>query len=195
MIWRDNTRLAGLEATPFLCVAGNREDMLRRLRENGPVVLVPLAWTFATAAHLDLLAIRTVLIAHLVMDAIIATFTVLSWREMNDGVLLVWRRVLVYGFSLTLVGTVGLLADPPLTGLLSTTLVGWMLVPAVGLAYTGRYVDRHPEVYTAGAALSGLGIPIYVLGLGMDATLLPVAGLTLVNVGQTAGIAAAVYDY
>lgn len=169
--------------------------MLRRLRENGPVVLVPLAWSFATAAHLELLATRTVLIAHLVMDAIIAAFTVLSWREMSDGVLLVWRRVLVVGFALTLVGTAGLLADPPQIGLLSTALVGWMLVPAAGLAYTGRHVERHPRVYTAGAALSGLGIPIYVLGLGMAVTTLPVVGLLMVNAGQTAGIVAAVYDY
>jgi len=169
--------------------------MLRRLRENGPVVLVPLAWTFATAAHLDLLALRTVLIAHLVMDAIIATFTVLSWREMTDGILLVWRRVLVAGLGVTLVGTVALLAEPPVEPLLSATVVGWMLVPAAGLAYTGRNVDRHPRVYTAGAALSVAGVVAYVLGLGVGVAALPVVGLTLTNVGQTAGIVAAVSDY
>ena len=169
--------------------------MLCRLRENGPVVLVPLAWTFATAAHLGLLADRTVLIAHLVMLIIIAAFTLLSWREMTDGVLLVWKRVLVVGFAVTLAGTAGLLADPPLTGLLGTAIVGWMLAPAAGLAYTGRHVDRHPQVYTAGAALSGLGIVSYTLGLGLGVAALPVVGLTLANVGQTAGIVAAVYDY
>jgi len=95
----------------------------------------------------------------------------------------------------TLGGTVGLLASPPLTALLSLTIVGWMLVPAAGLAYTGRNVDRHPRVYTAGAALSGLGVASYTLGLGVGVAVLPVAGLTLANVGQTAGIAAAVYDY
>ena len=169
--------------------------MLRQLRESGPVVLVPLAWTFATAAHMELLALRTVLIAHLVMLTIIAAFTALSWREMTEGVLLVWKRVLLAGFVVTLGGTVGLLASPPLTALLSLTIVGWMLVPAAGLAYTGRNVDRHPRVYTAGAALSGLGVASYTLGLGMGVAVLPVAGLTLANVGQTAGIAAAVYDY
>jgi len=169
--------------------------MLRQLRENGPVVLVPLAWTFATAAHMELLALRTVLIAHLVMLTIIAAFTALSWREMTEGVLLVWKRVLLAGFVVTLGGTVGLLASPPLTALLSLTIVGWMLVPAAGLAYTGRNVDRHPRVYTAGAALSGLGVASYTLGLGVGVAVLPVAGLTLANVGQTAGIAAAVYDY
>ena len=169
--------------------------MLRQLRENGPVVLVPLAWTFATAAHMELLALRTVLIAHLVMLTIIAAFTALSWREMTEGVLLVWKRVLLAGFVVTLGGTVGLLASPPLTALLSLTIVGWMLIPAAGLAYTGRNVDRHPQVYTAGAALSGLGVASYTLGLGVGVAVLPVAGLTLANVGQTAGIAAAVYDY
>jgi len=169
--------------------------MLRRLRENGPVVLVPLAWTFATAAHLDLLASRTVLIAHLVMDTLIAIFTVLSWREMTDGVLLVWRRVLVAGLGITLAGTAALLATPPIGPLLSATVVGWMLVPAAGLVATGRLVDRHPRAYTVGGALSGLGALAYVGGVSGAVAALTLAGLTLTNVGQTAGIVAAVYDY
>lgn len=169
--------------------------MLRRLRENGPVVLVPLAWTFATAAHLDLLALRTVLIAHLVMDAIIAAFTVLSWREMTDGVLLAWKRVLLVGLVVTLAGTAGLLADPPLDALLSATVVGWMLVPAAGLVYTGQRIDRHPRVYTVGGALSVVGAAVYTGGVLAPLSALLLVGLTLANVGQTAGIVAAVYDY
>ncbi|MDS0260858.1 hypothetical protein NDI56_15745 [Haloarcula sp. S1CR25-12] len=169
--------------------------MLRRLRENGPVVLVPLAWTFATAAHLDLLTLRTVLIAHLVMDAIIAAFTVLSWREMTDGVLLVWKRVLLAGLAITLVGTAGLLTEPPVELLLSATVVGWMLVPGAGLLATGRLVDRRPRAYLAGGALSVAGAVAYVGGLSAALPAALVAGLTLTNVGQTAGIVAAVYDY
>ncbi|MFC6756449.1 MULTISPECIES: hypothetical protein [Haloarcula] len=169
--------------------------MLRRLRENGPVVLVPLAWTFATAAHLDLLALRTVLIAHLVMDAIIAAFTVLSWREMTEGVLLVWRRVLVVGLGVTLVGTAALLAEPPVGPLLSATVVGWMLVPAAGLVATGQRIDRRPRAYTLGGALSAVGAVSYVGGLFGAVSALVIAGLTMANVGQTAGIVAAVYDY
>ena len=169
--------------------------MLRRLRENGPVVLVPLAWTFATAAHLELLAPRTVLIAHLVMDVIIAAFTVLSWREMTEGVLLVWKRVLLVGLGITLAGTGGLLADPPIDLVLTGTVVGWMLVPAAGLLATGRLVDRRPRAYTVGGGLSVLGAVAYAGGVAGALTALIVAGLTLANVGQTAGIVAAVYDY
>jgi len=169
--------------------------MLRRLRENGPVVLVPLAWTFATAAHLDLLALRTVLIAHLVMDAIIAAFTVLSWREMSDGVLLVWRRVLVAGLGITLVGTAALLTEPPVDPLLSATVVGWMLVPAAGLVATGRRIDRRSRAYSLGGALSAVGAAVYTGGVFGTVTALVLAGLTMANVGQTAGIVAAVYDY
>ncbi|MDS0280534.1 hypothetical protein [Haloarcula onubensis] len=169
--------------------------MLRRLRENGPVVLVPLAWTFATAAHLDLLALRTVLIAHLVMDAIIAAFTVLSWREMTDGVLLVWRRVLVVGLGVTLVGTAALSVDPPVDPLLSATVLGWMLVPAAGLVATGRRIDRRPRAYTLGGAVSAVGAVVYLGGVLAPLSALLLAGLTMANVGQTAGIVAAVYDY
>jgi len=169
--------------------------MLGRLRENGPVVLVPLAWSFATAAHLDLLAGRTVLIAHVVMVSIIALFTLLSWREMDAGVLLAWRRVLLAGFVLTLLGVVGLLADPQIRPLLTLTVVGWMVVPAAGLAYTGRFVDRRPRAYTVGAALSGAGALAYLAGVALPMELFVLAGLTLANIGQTVGIVAAVLDY
>jgi len=168
--------------------------MLRRLRENGPVVLVPLAWTFAVAAHLDLLADQTVLIAHLVMDAVLVAFTVLSWTEMRSGVLRAWKLVLLIGLGLTLSGTAALLDIAPLP--LPVTVVGWMAVPAAGLAYTGQRVDRSPRAYTAGAGLSALGAAVYVATLLLaGGTQLLVAGLALVGVGQTAGIVAAVRDY
>lgn len=171
--------------------------MLRRLRENGPVVLVPLAWTFATAAHLELLSTRAVLIGHLVMDAVLVAFAALSWREMGEGVLLAWKAVLLVGLGFTLLGTATLLASPDRTVLLRTTVLGWMLVPAAGLAYTGRHVaaDRAPWVYTVGAGLSAGGAAAYLAGPVLGEPPLTVAGLALVGIGQTAGIANAVYQY
>ena len=170
--------------------------MLYRARENGPVVLVPLAWTFATAAHLDVLTLRTVLIAHLVMDAIIVAFTVLSWREMSEGVLRAWKLVLLAGLGATLLGTAGLLATPPVDPFLSLTVVAWMLIPAAGLAYTGQHVAAAPWVYSVGAILSVAGAVVYAgtLLLGLSGVGL-LAGLTVTNIGQTAGIANAVYQY
>jgi hypothetical protein len=171
--------------------------MLRRLRENGPVLLVPLAWTFATAAHLELLAVGTALVGHLVMDVVLVAFAALSWREMREGVLLAWKAVLLVGLGFTLLGTATLFLAPGATALLRATVLGWMLVPAAGLAYTGRHVapDRAPRVYTVGAGLSVLGAAAYLAApvLGPDA-LAPV-GLGLVGAGQTAGIANAVYQY
>ncbi|MFC6862741.1 hypothetical protein ACFQGE_04615 [Halomicroarcula sp. GCM10025817] len=170
--------------------------MLRRARENGPVVLVPLAWTFATAAHLDVVTLRTVLIAHLVMDAIIVAFTVLSWGEMTEGVLRAWKLVLLAGLGATLAGTAGLLASPPVDPLLSLTVVAWMLIPAAGLAYTGQHVAEAPWVYSVGAILSIAGAVVYAgtLLTGLPAVGL-LAGLTATNVGQTAGIVNAVVQY
>ena len=171
--------------------------MLRRLRENGPVVLVPLAWTFATAAHLELIAVHTVLIGHLVMDAVLVAFAALSWADMRDGVLLAWKVVLLVGLAVTLLGTVVLFAAPGATPLLRVTVLGWMLVPAAGLAYTGRNVapDAAPRVYTAGAALSVVGAVAYLAAPPLATGALAVGGLVLVNVGQTAGIVNAVYQY
>jgi hypothetical protein len=171
--------------------------MLRRLRENGPVVLVPLAWTFATAAHLGVLAPRTVLVAHVVMTGLLAAFAVLSWREMSAGVLRIWRIVVAVGFVVTLVGTAALAWSLD-AALLAGVVVAWMLLPAAALWLTGDRVDptAAPRVYTAGALLSVLGAVGYVSWfLAGGSTTLLVGALSLVNVGQTAGIVNAVYQY
>jgi hypothetical protein len=162
--------------------------MLRRLRENGPVVLVPLAWSFVTAAHLGVVARRTLLVAHLVMATLLVAFAALSWTDMRAGALLVWRRVIVVGFFFTVAGAVGLvLAD---RRLLWVAVIGWMLLPAVGLWDTGRRGARPARAYLAGGALSALGTVVYVVGPNGSAATL--AGLALVGVGQTVGIVAAV---
>jgi len=186
----------------------------RRLRESGPVVLVPLAWTFAIAAHLGRLEDRTVLIAHLVMDCILAAFAAASWSEMNEGVLRAWKLVLLVGLAFTLLGTGALLGregSPSSeaetaageTGsvrerALALTVQAWLLVPAAGLAYTGLCAEEGeaPGVYFVGAACSALGSLAYASA----PTDSPVAtrkllGLALANVGQTAGIVNAVYQY
>lgn len=169
--------------------------MLRTLRENGPVVLVPLAWSFAVAAHNDVLGSQAVLIGHLVMDVILLAFTVLSWREMAAGALLTWRRVLVVGFVLTLAGTAGLLVDPIVEPVLVGVVVGWLVIPGLGLADTGRRVEIYPRVYFAGAALSGLGAVVYIAGVATAAPMLVTGGLAIGGLGQTAGIVAAVAGY
>lgn len=178
----------------LLSYGDRRPAMLRRLRENGPAVLVPLAWTFVTAAHLDLVADRTLLVAHLVMDAILVAFTALSWREMDAGVLRAWRAVMVVGLAATLAGTAGLAADSGRPLLRALALYGWMLLPAAALSYTGRAVAAGAWIYYLGTACCLLGALLYAAaGVGGSPTL--VAGLALVGVGQTAGILDAVLRY
>ncbi|PSP74366.1 hypothetical protein BRC86_06160 [Halobacteriales archaeon QS_3_64_16] len=185
----------------------------RRLRESGPIVLVPLAWSFAIAAHLGWLEDQTVLIAHLVMDCILAAFAATAWSEMSAGVLRVWKLVLLVGLGFTLLGTGALLGrddSPPPEAetaaetqsgrerTLALTVQGWLLVPAAGLVYTGLCVDEDevPDVYLAGATLSILGSLAYA-SAPTDSPAAPrkLLGLALANVGQTAGIVNAVYQY
>lgn len=188
----------------------------RRFREKGPVVLVPLAWSFATAAHLGRLETRTVLIAHLVMDAILATFAATSWSEMTEGVLRAWKLVLLVGLGFTLSGTAALLGTPEASEdapsensasvetrstnerALALTVLSWMLLPAAGLAYTGLRVEENeaPRVYLAGTVLSGFSALAYVSAPSdSPADARRLLGLALANVGQTAGIVNAVYQY
>jgi hypothetical protein len=165
--------------------------VFRRLRENGPVVLVPLAWTFVTAAHLDYVTRRTLLIAHVVMTTLLVAFAALSRADMRAGALLVWWRLVVAGVALTVAGAVGLVVVAE--WLLWVAVVGWMLLPAAGLWDTGSRGASPARAYLAGGALSGLGAVVYILGptVGSVAT---VSGLALAGLGQTAGIVAAVAE-
>jgi hypothetical protein len=173
--------------------------MLRRLRENGPAVLVPLAWSFAAAAHLGTVSTRTALIAHVVMTVLLAAFAGLSWRDMDSGILRTWRNVVAVGFVVTLVGTVGIAWSLP-PALLAATVLAWMLVPGVGLLLTGNAAeaeaDADPRPYAGGGALSVLAAGFYAwwfLTDGATATL--VLSMGLVGVGQTVGIVDAVLRY
>jgi hypothetical protein len=165
--------------------------VLRRLRQTAPAALVPLAWGFVAAAHLDLVSRHAVVVSHVVMCAILLAFTALSWSEMRSGVLFVWRLVLLLGFAITALGLVGLTTG--VGALLSITVVGWMLVPGVALAYTGRAGAPGTGIYLWGAALSLLGALGYLAGLLLATEPLLLAGLLTTGIGQTAGIANAVY--
>lgn len=162
------------------------------------MVLVPAAWIVAAGAHADAVDRHTLLMAHVVMDMVLVAFAALSWAEMQSGVLRVWRAVLLVGLPFTLLGTYALYDPPVEAALAAPTVYAWMLVPAAGLAYTGRAVPDGdgPLIYLAGAALSGLGAVVYAAAPWLPAAAAPtLAGLALVGAGQTAGIANAVYQY
>lgn len=166
--------------------------MYRRLRAQGPVVLVPLAWTVVILAHLDVVADRAVLVFHIVAAALIVVFTASSWAEMEAGALRVWRDILLVGLVLTVGGIVGLLVIQVREPFLTTTILGWMVVPGIGLYYTGKRVSTASQVYNAAAALSVIGAVVYAVALfpPIETALIAAVGVTLI--GQTVGIAQAV---
>jgi len=167
--------------------------MLQSLRESGPGLLVPLAWLFVAGAHQGFVSGRSIFIAHLVMAAFIMFFLLTGWSEMSTGALAGWRAVMVVGLGITLAGIAGFLVSVGSTALFMTSLVGWMILPAVGLAYTGRLLDEAASVYAASAVLSGLGAVMYLLSLaGVGSGLF---GLALVGIGQTLGIVDAVIRF
>jgi hypothetical protein len=171
-----------------------RAPMLRRLRENGPVVLVPAIWTVVTGAHVGAVSEHTLFVAHVVMSVLLVTFVALSWGDMESGVLRAWKLVILGGTVPALAGTAGLWASPNVTPLLRLAVVGWLLAPAPALVYTGRHVERHPRVYLVGGVACVLGAIVYVAGT-LTGTGAGPAGLALAGAGQTAGIVAAVADY
>lgn len=171
----------------------NRETVrgppsLRRVRETGPVGLVPLAWLVVSGAHLGVVSDNAIFIAHLVMAVFIAGFVLTGWSEMATGALAAWRLVMIVGLGLTLAGITGFLIPAGGRPLLVASLVGWMILPAIGLAYTGRELPAARRLYAGGAGISTLGAGCYLVSLIGTIDVLALFGLVLVGSGQTAGI-------
>lgn len=164
--------------------------MFQAFRDVAPTMLIPAAWLVAGGAHAELLSTDGLLIAHIVMAAFITLFVLTGWHAMDTGALRAWRIVLVAGFFLTLSGIAGFSLTEFETPLLAISLIGWMLLPAVGLAATGDALVEtgfHP-VYHGGAGLSVIGAGLYVSGLAIGVALLLFVGMAFVGIGQTAGI-------
>ncbi|MFB6111325.1 MAG: hypothetical protein ABEJ35_02190 [Halobacteriaceae archaeon] len=167
--------------------------MLERVRAVAPAGLVPLAWTFATAAHLEVISVRTTLIGHTIMATLLLAFAVLSWRDMATGVLRRWRTVVLLGAGLTVLGIWGLVTSPVWVPALQTTVAGWMALPAVALWATGRRVETAASVYRLAAVVGAVGTVLYVAWATLPGPpALAVAGFLFTGLGQTAGILAAV---
>jgi hypothetical protein len=164
--------------------------MLWELRDLGPAALVPGAWLVTAAAHADFMGTDGLLIAHVVMAAFIAFFAVTGWSAMGQGALRAWRLVLVVGLAVTLAGIAGFLSAPGADVLLGTSLVGWMVLPAAGLAHTGRAVPGSSAFYYVGGFLSVVGAVLYLAGVAVLGGTAELAGIAGVGLGQTAGMLA-----
>ncbi|PSP37928.1 hypothetical protein BRC71_08090 [Halobacteriales archaeon QH_7_65_31] len=173
--------------------------MLRRLRATAPAGLVPLAWLFTLAAARGWISTRTVGIGLGIMTALLVAFAVLSAREMvRSRVLRAWLAVVVGGGFLS---TAGLYAVATTNEAIARLAVaGWMLLPAMGLVFTGRFDVARASVHTVGGLLAGVGTVGFLaatdLAVLLDLTRRSVTtgGILLVGLGQTAGILAATLD-
>lgn len=163
--------------------------MIERIRDLGPVVLVPAAWLATLGAVLGVLGSDGMTIAHAVMIAFISFFLLTGSQSMSTGSLRAWRAVMVLGLPITVAGFAGFFVEQGTTALFSVSLVGWMVLPAAGLAYTATEIPAARLLYGGGAVLSVLGaISMVAYIVGTDA-IFAVIGIALVAVGHTAGIA------
>ncbi|SNR48780.1 hypothetical protein [Halorubrum vacuolatum] len=164
--------------------------MFRSIREHGPALLVPAAWTVAAAAVAGLVSTQALFIMHVVMSLFLVAFVLTGWREMSTGVLAGWRAVILAGVPITLAGVAGLSLTTD--ALLAVALYGWALLPAAGFIYTAGRVDVGRWIYLAGAACCPVGALVVALA---PSTTVVVAGIALIGVGQTAGILDATLRY
>lgn len=168
--------------------------MFRSIRATAPAGLVPLAWSFAAAAHTGLLTPRSVFIGHVVMTVLLIAFAGLSWGEMRtDPVLRAWLGVVVAGIPVTVAGGYGVAAGSDLGT--NIAVFGWMVLPAVALVPTARQVggDGLDARYAVAAALAGLGAATFLFAASSGAGLV-LPAIALVGAGQTLSILVAVRD-
>lgn len=171
--------------------------MLDRVREYGPVGLVPLAWGFTAAAHLGYVGEHPLFVAHVVMVVLLASFAALSWTEMSEGALRAWRTVVTAGVGVTALGLLSFrVSARPAGALRAGAVVGWMLLPAWGLTDTARRTPGlgFARVYLGAAMASVAGATLAVFGLASwvpAAGWVVLAGIAVTGVGQTASIVAA----
>ncbi|PHQ38384.1 hypothetical protein DJ69_11650 [Halorubrum persicum] len=171
--------------------------MFRPLRENGPALLVPAAWTVAAAAVLGVVSTHALFVAHLVMSALLVGFVAASWRDMAAGVLRTWKLVILAGTPVTLAGVAGFLAlgrslGVPPDALLALSLYGWALLPAAGFVSTRNRVETGAWIYDVGAVCCVTGAVGVALAPGATWT---AVALGVVGAGQTAGILDATFRY
>ena len=158
------------------------------LRRFGPVLLIPAAWLTAGAAATGGLQTSGLVIAHVVMAGFITFFLITGWRRMDEGALRAWRAVLGGGLAITLAGIAGFVGPAAGSALLGVSLVGWIALPAAGLAYTARELPDAAVVYGGGAVASLAGAALFLWSLSTPDGPLVWASFGLVAVGQTAGI-------
>ncbi len=167
-----------------------------RVTDIAPAGLVPAAWLVTAGAHQGAVSERTLLIALVVMDVLLAAFIVAGASEMTGPVLRLWRLVLFAGLPLTLAGTLGLWLSPPSEVLLGVSLYGWMVLPGAAYLRTGTLVSDGPfrQVYLAAGGLSVAGAAVYAAGnagLTGPGPAWLLAGLAVVGAGQSVGMVTA----
>jgi len=161
----------------------------RAIRERGPGLLVPLAWFVVGANHAGVVSSRSIFIAHLVMVAFMTFFLVTGWTELSGPVLRGWQAVIAVGLVVTALGAVGFVAPAVSVPLWTISIGGWMLLPAVGLAYTAALMPTEVQrIYIWSATITVVGLVTYGTAVAGSIDVLPTVGIAVVGVGQTMGI-------
>lgn len=159
--------------------------MIADVRDALPVLLIPSAWIVTYLIINDSVQSRSMRIAHIVMLLFISIFLVTGYEKMREGVLKVWLGVLLAGWGITLAGLIGFYVSTYSYILHWMSLLGWMLIPSIGLLYTG---------YRADDIIYYLSSLINLIGVGLTVVLSPSIGVLVVAVGQTVGMSKAVWD-
>lgn len=159
--------------------------MYKEFRDLAPTILIPSSWILAYGATQGYFTDLSVGIAHVIMLSFIGFFVLTGYNRMMSGALLGWLCVLISGFIITFVGTLGFFTDTYGNLPFITSIFGWMILPSMGLLYTT--VKSQDVIYYISFVISTLGSVLFIF--------LPlIYSIPVVALGQTVGIIKAVLD-
>lgn len=149
----------------------------------GPAFLVPSAWILTLFNVSGRASSTSVFIAHIVMIAFLTVFVYVGWDRMGEGMLKVWRTVILLGIPFTALGIVGFLTDLPETLTFVPDIVYWAFVPGLIAIYTGFEAKNININLLAGGSVSTLGTVFSVFWI-FDLFYFSWPGFVLLAAGQ-----------
>lgn len=166
------------------------------IREFGPVVLIPAAWTLTALTVVYDVDPYWIEHMHYFMVLFLAGFVLTSWREMDGEVLGVWRWVIAVGLVPTVAGAASFLVDPFEQALAGSSLLYWLVAPGVAAYVTSDRMGGYERPYRLVGYAGVAALLLYASGHLVDADPLRLLGIAAAVVSQTYSIVvAARLDY
>lgn len=136
--------------------------MFGEIRDFLPMILIPSAWVVTHFTIIGYISGNAIGVAHIVMLIFITVFLLTGFRDMREGALRGWLIVLVVGLIITTIGTIGFVSSEYGNLLRAVSVYGWMIIPTIGIGYTGYCTEESTYYLSMFVSAVGIGVVPYI---------------------------------